>query len=659
MKNFMSIRNVCLLALSASLLACNEHPVQPLDSVVTSVNRQENRLPAKTKIDFLFVIDNSGSMCEEQANLANNFATFTDFLFDELGESADYRIAVTSTDMVSDGHKGAFRNEAARPVASLNCTDFVTGMPYVPDTAGCDALNLPVVLQSGPGGGIETKEDLREKFKCMATMGTQGDGFEKGLEAMRTALSCNGPNKAYFAPCCVDPAEGSNDPISRYNPACDPGALGLPEPVFLRPDALLVVIIVSDEDDCSEPMSNRLLSRRAICKRDIVDAEGNLFDADGDMIPDGFRDPDLCQGQTPAECYAFECGTLSPQDCRQQRCEIPRTENNACEWYRSNLTPVPDYARFLTSLKASPVEQLVVATIVGQRDYTPAGFEITYNTPDAQVMLPAACAERPQNDPDSYTTDQCCPDGRCRGDVGISCISNNGVAFAGRRYLLLTEDSTVNGIGCPPVSDGPDLPAQRAACEMRAVDEECGFSPSDGGDIVEGKCRPIPGEANLACAPCVTICEDQFDGPLNAIKEKVGDIIATYCLDKVPACQVPTEEGAAPCTTPEQFTDPANYAIRVRMQCRTTIDQGGQCQDLLPPTVLPRTAWSLRFNADGCPNTDYLIQLNDPPPAGAEVFLEFLVEVATSEPEAAAEGAGGAPDAPEMPMEEMMPGGMQ
>ena len=72
MKNFMSIRNVCLLALSASLLACNEHPVQPLDSVVTSVNRQENRLPAKTKIDFLFVIDNSGSMCEEQANLANN-----------------------------------------------------------------------------------------------------------------------------------------------------------------------------------------------------------------------------------------------------------------------------------------------------------------------------------------------------------------------------------------------------------------------------------------------------------------------------------------------------------------------------------------------------------------------------------------------------------
>ena len=93
------MRRVWILVTLVGLVACNNHPVEPLDKVVTAVNRQENRLPAKTKIDFLFIIDNSGSMCEEQSNLTANFRAFSDFLFDELGSAADYRIAVSSTDM--------------------------------------------------------------------------------------------------------------------------------------------------------------------------------------------------------------------------------------------------------------------------------------------------------------------------------------------------------------------------------------------------------------------------------------------------------------------------------------------------------------------------------------------------------------------------------
>ena len=70
---------LCLLV--AAIVGCNEHPVQPLEGVVTAVNRQANELPAKTKLDFLFVIDTSNSMCQEQQNLSENFSAFSNFLF--------------------------------------------------------------------------------------------------------------------------------------------------------------------------------------------------------------------------------------------------------------------------------------------------------------------------------------------------------------------------------------------------------------------------------------------------------------------------------------------------------------------------------------------------------------------------------------------------
>ena len=49
----MTHRNfVCLLA-AFVFVACNPHPVQPLEGVVSAVNRQSSKLPEKTKIDFL------------------------------------------------------------------------------------------------------------------------------------------------------------------------------------------------------------------------------------------------------------------------------------------------------------------------------------------------------------------------------------------------------------------------------------------------------------------------------------------------------------------------------------------------------------------------------------------------------------------------------
>jgi hypothetical protein len=156
------------------------------------------------------------------------------------------------------------------------------------------------------------------------------------------------------------------------------------------------------------------------------------------------------------------------------------------------------------------------------------------------------------------------------------------------------------------------------------LDSECGWLDEDGVTQRVGKCRPIVGSGGLSCSECLSICEESFERPLQAIKSKVAEILATYCLDKPPACRV--ADGY--CSTPAQIADPANYvsSIQVTMQCRLTEAQGGRCEQILEPRALRPDEWVLELGAGDCTG-GALVRLNDPPPAGAEIFVEFLVQV--------------------------------
>jgi hypothetical protein len=225
-----------LLALCAvlSFTACNNRPLDRLDGVLTGARTQRYQLPARTPIDVLLVIDNSGSMKEEQAKLVRTFprlaALFT-------GLDADVRIAFTSTDPYDNG----------RFLGPADHTQLDAVAP------GCEALladdALPTILALGesPNLGQDCTDvacleaALTQAFTCMATLGTRGGSIETGLTALTQATACDGPNARHFGTCCVD---------GRYDPACDPEtALA----TFLRPDALLLMIVLSDEDDCSMP----------------------------------------------------------------------------------------------------------------------------------------------------------------------------------------------------------------------------------------------------------------------------------------------------------------------------------------------------------------------------------------------------------------------
>lgn len=125
------------------------------------------------EVDVLFVVDNSGSMADEQELLANNFGLFVASAFED--SSLRFHLGVTTTDVL--GGSGG---------------PLVDG--YLTESAG----------------------DLEGRFAAQALVGVEGGGSELGLEAMRRAI---------------------DDLANTVNAG------------FLRDDAALSVVIVSDEED--------------------------------------------------------------------------------------------------------------------------------------------------------------------------------------------------------------------------------------------------------------------------------------------------------------------------------------------------------------------------------------------------------------------------
>jgi len=101
------------------------------------------------QVDVLFVIDNSGSMSDNQAKLAENFP---EFIKEFDGSGLDYHIGVISTDMETKGHKGQLQE--------------VEGKRWI-DESFADPVSA---------------------FSELALVGDQGSPDERGREACYTAL---------------------------------------------------------------------------------------------------------------------------------------------------------------------------------------------------------------------------------------------------------------------------------------------------------------------------------------------------------------------------------------------------------------------------------------------------------------------------------------
>ncbi|MCP4675016.1 MAG: hypothetical protein GY854_05825 [Deltaproteobacteria bacterium] len=168
-------------------------------------------------MDILFVIDDSGSMMEEQTNLANNFPKFIEVLDQyqtSSGSGINYRIGVTTT-----GVTRSFKQKIigmAMPMTSVGPDGKLLGQ----NTNPAPNCGLTEPWLEGPGTNVA------QTFSCMAKVGTSGSGTEMPFAAMEGALGETDPFKS--AP------GGPNEGFYRKNA-----------------DSLLVVVMITDEDDCS------------------------------------------------------------------------------------------------------------------------------------------------------------------------------------------------------------------------------------------------------------------------------------------------------------------------------------------------------------------------------------------------------------------------
>jgi hypothetical protein len=161
------------------------------------------------QMDIVFVVDDSGSMMEEQSNLGSNFPMFASLLSNYTtsdGQKIDFRVAVTTTGkdlmytinagggltlpMSEAGDNGAFKN---------NCNSSKRWLE--PNDAS-----------------------LGQTLACRANVGTDGPGFEMPLLMSKWALGKR-------------VADGTNAG-------------------FIRPDALLAIVMLTDEDDGSTEQNN-------------------------------------------------------------------------------------------------------------------------------------------------------------------------------------------------------------------------------------------------------------------------------------------------------------------------------------------------------------------------------------------------------------------
>ena len=240
------------------------------------------------KVDFLFVIDNSISMGDEQNNLAVSFPQFIDTIQSEVVD--DWRVMVIDTDPhdkwdedLAECHDGKCDGEDPTENCGVITPQDLWTCGALPDVDECD----PVL-----GAGIDhdrsdarnscgldqgrrfddAQPDADAAFACASSL-YDGNSPELGMEGMLAAI----------APDMVGPG------------GCNEG--------FLRDDAVLVVTVITDEEDDGDsqgdPMSwhDDLLARKNGNATAVV-VLGLLGDT---SLPGAVCPPDSVPGSTGGE----------------------------------------------------------------------------------------------------------------------------------------------------------------------------------------------------------------------------------------------------------------------------------------------------------------------------------------------------------------------
>jgi hypothetical protein len=325
-----------LLLTSISIVGsgCLDRPVAPAKPEVTARVLEQVKQNKVNKIDLLFMIDNSSSMADKQEILGNAVPELVKRLIEPkcvnkqtgevLGEVVNNQCprGVLDFEPIKDIHIGIVSSSLGSHGADRVCDDPSDGRtdPHNNDrghliTRAKDNGMVPTFKNKGfllynptVADGLKTTTAVVDPFRSMVTgVGQHGCGYEASLESVYRFL--------------VDP-----EPYKTLTISGDIGGAGsavlngvdqellAQRAEFLRPDSLVSVMIVTDENDCS-----------------VVDGGQGFYPllslpTGGSMVP---RGTSAC-ATNPNDACCFNCASANPppgcMDPKQDpECKKPAT----------------------------------------------------------------------------------------------------------------------------------------------------------------------------------------------------------------------------------------------------------------------------------------------------------------------------------------------
>ena len=323
------MRGACCGVLVALLASCGDDDCCAVDddAAVTGDAMSDGRVEvarvpvvANLDVDMLFVIDDSPSTLDKQTNLKNAFPAFINELNGLPGGLPNIHIGVVTPDLgtkgaqdtspgpsVGSGPGGCVGNGKAGNLQNTSSTVQGNFISDIRDSATSRTQNFTGSLESA--------------FAALASVGANGCGFEQPIEAAKRALDNNPANAG-----------------------------------FLRPNASLAIIMMTDEDDCSISHST-------------------MFGPDSATLGplQSFR----------CTRFGVTCGVggTTPDEMNQIGTKGQCRSNEASSY----LMPVAPYATFFRGLKANP-NDVMFAALIG--DPTPFSVELRI-PPGSSTGIPA------------------------------------------------------------------------------------------------------------------------------------------------------------------------------------------------------------------------------------------------------------------------------
>jgi hypothetical protein len=298
-------------------------------------------------LDLLFMIDNSSSMIEMQHKLGAEIPAFITALQALPSGLPSIHIAVVSSDLGApgdstssimctlDGDQGIFQRGASTGVNNTPINGDAGGADAGGGgVIGCPGLNAGQTFVSNVDGVANYTGDLSTLVGCMTALGDKGCGFEHQLGSIARALGADGT-----------PA-----------PAQNAG--------FLRPDADLAIVVLSNEDDCSAPASTDLYSLNGD-QQNITNPLGPIANYRCNEFGHLCRDP--LSGQSclieptlkpPADAR------LIPDSGASLDVTVNLTDCESNDTSSGKLTAVSSFISGIKALKTDPAHQIFVGAIV-------------------------------------------------------------------------------------------------------------------------------------------------------------------------------------------------------------------------------------------------------------------------------------------------------